>query len=390
MSPESTEKAKRPKIPLPVERELWARASGRCEFRGCNELIYKDGLTQQRSNLSAISHIVAFSPDGPRGDKVRSKLLEKDIKNLMLTCRKHGKLMDDKDKVEEYPESLLLEYKKEHEDRIRLLTEITNEAQTHVLFVNASIDEQSFQINPKAAFQAILPKYSDSENPTEINLSDVAIPAKSEEFFRVLAEAITAKIRSFLSGFPHGRPDKSISLFALAPIPLLVHLGYSLGDIHEVDLYQRHRNGQSWNWKESDEGGQKAAELYEVTEPESIAEDNCEIVIAISISASVSREQIAAVVGDNAAIYTIQANEPGVDFLSSKKRLQVFGYEFRRLLELVRKEYGRDRAVHLIAAIPAPIAIEMGRCIRNYHPPFVVYEYEKTSQTYLRALVVNE
>jgi hypothetical protein len=32
----------RPSIPLAVQNELWARAAGRCEFRGCNELVYLD------------------------------------------------------------------------------------------------------------------------------------------------------------------------------------------------------------------------------------------------------------------------------------------------------------------------------------------------------------
>src|SRR5688572_9921496 len=107
----------RPSIPLSVQNELWARAAGRCEFRGCNEFVYLDPLTQKRSNLSAISHIVAYSPDGPRGDPIRSKKLERDIANLILTCRKHGKLIDDHDKVAEYPEELLLEFKREHEAR---------------------------------------------------------------------------------------------------------------------------------------------------------------------------------------------------------------------------------------------------------------------------------
>ena len=61
------QKSVRPTIPLQLQNELWARAAGRCEFRGCNKLLYKDDLTQKRSNLAIISHIVAFSPDGPRG-----------------------------------------------------------------------------------------------------------------------------------------------------------------------------------------------------------------------------------------------------------------------------------------------------------------------------------
>ncbi len=38
----------------------------------------------------------------------------------MLTCRDHGKIIDDKGREEEYPEELLLEFKREHERRVRI------------------------------------------------------------------------------------------------------------------------------------------------------------------------------------------------------------------------------------------------------------------------------
>src|SRR5437773_1326859 len=50
-----------------VERELWARAAGRCQFNGCNRLLYKSPVTQERVNISEKAHIYSFSPAGPRG-----------------------------------------------------------------------------------------------------------------------------------------------------------------------------------------------------------------------------------------------------------------------------------------------------------------------------------
>src|SRR6266571_732592 len=154
----------RPTIPEQIQRELWARAAGRCEFRGCNKLLYKDGLTQKRSNLAIISHIVAFSPDGPRGDPRRSKQLEKAMTNLMLTCRDHGEIIDDKAREAEYPEQ-----------RIRLLTESREDAQTHVLLLQAPIDGHDVAINATDAFRAILPRYPAEEDAILIDLSGTAL-----------------------------------------------------------------------------------------------------------------------------------------------------------------------------------------------------------------------
>ena len=35
-------KMRRPNIPRAVQRELWIKSGGRCEFRGCNKYLYKD------------------------------------------------------------------------------------------------------------------------------------------------------------------------------------------------------------------------------------------------------------------------------------------------------------------------------------------------------------
>lgn len=48
---------------------LWVKSAGRCEFRGCNCVLYEDEITTEDCMSAQIAHIVAFSPDGPRGDR---------------------------------------------------------------------------------------------------------------------------------------------------------------------------------------------------------------------------------------------------------------------------------------------------------------------------------
>ena len=50
-----------------VERELWARAAGRCQFDGCNRPVFKSPVTQEPVNISEKAHIYSFSKIGPRG-----------------------------------------------------------------------------------------------------------------------------------------------------------------------------------------------------------------------------------------------------------------------------------------------------------------------------------
>jgi hypothetical protein len=66
---------------------LWVKAGGRCEFKGCNKILYKDTLIPNFVyNLADKAHIVANSPNGPRGSKTLSKKLSVVVDNLMLYC----------------------------------------------------------------------------------------------------------------------------------------------------------------------------------------------------------------------------------------------------------------------------------------------------------------
>jgi hypothetical protein len=378
----------RPTIPEQIQRELWARSAGRCEFRGCNKLLYKDSLTQKRANLAVISHIVAYSPDGPRGDILQSQQLEKDIKNLMLTCRDHGKLIDDKAREVEYPEELLREFKHEHELRVRMLTEAKEDAQTHVILLQVPIDKRTVMIDQEEAFRAILPKYPIEEAAAIIDLNGMAIATLSEGFFPVAAQSIMEQTHNFLRSRRDKRNIKNLSVFALAPVPLLIYFGYLLSDIDHVELYQRHRDSQNWIWKGEAEG-EKGREFYKILSPEATSNNRRKVALLLSVSNLIKRSEVEATLGEEPLVYEIRAEEPGLDFLKSRKRLEMFGHETRKLLEFLRVGYDHTCEVHLFAAVPAPVAIEFGRHIQGHHPLFLVYEYQKAARVHLPALQVN-
>jgi len=87
---------------------LWARAAGRCQYDGCNHPLIGDLISgRYELNASYVAHIVAEDPNGPRGDPVRSPVLADDVRNLMLMCDPHHRLIDRVD-VGGHPEALLL------------------------------------------------------------------------------------------------------------------------------------------------------------------------------------------------------------------------------------------------------------------------------------------
>jgi hypothetical protein len=302
-----------------------------------------------------------------------------------LTCRKHGKLIDDHDKVGEYPEELLLEFKREHEARIRMLTDIREDAQTHVLLVQAPIDGCDFAIDEKRAFQALLPSYPADEAAELIDLCGTPLPATTEGFFPLMARSLSDQVRALLRRRA-GKPRiRTLSVFALAPVPLLVHLGRELGDVHQVDLYQKHRRGEGWTWWREEEASEA---FYEISRPTAL-DAGSPVALVLEISSEIDPERVKNALGEAPLRYSIRAAFPGVDFLVSRKRLEVFAYELRKLLAELRAGHGHDCPVHVFAAVPSPVAIELGRSIKAFDPEFVVYEYEKQNRSYVPALTVN-
>lgn len=377
---------KRRRIPEPIQRELWARAAGRCEFRGCNKLLYFDGTTKKRSNLGKVSHIVAWSPDGPRGDPVRSAELAIDIDNLILTCQEHGKVIDDNDKVGTYTVEVLSTYKREHEQRVRTMTGIDAESQTHVLIVQAAIDGQRINISEKAVYRALTDMYPANEHAYRVDLTALALPETDPQSWAPLAKTLGAEVERQLRVGSRGAHPKHLSVFAMAPIPLLVYLGWILGDENAVDLYQKHRGGQGWNWVDEPSPPNALYEQRGLRECPGAGD----VAFAVSVTGDVEQRAIDAVVGSDCAVYEIRASSPGPDFLISRDRLEYFGYEYRKLMARIRQHHGASCHVHLFAAAPAPVAVLCGQSLlRKADPPVTVYEYNKGSG-FSKAITVNQ
>jgi len=385
-----TKGKKKCRVPIPIKTqiELWAIAAGRCEFRGCNKPLYLDELTKAKDNLSIISHIIAAEPGGPRGDEILSSLLAKDISNLMLTCKDHGKIIDSKEYESTYKIEVLREYKKEHEERIKILTDIMDNAKSHVLIFQAPINGENFSIDKTQAHRAILPKYPAKEHPDIIDFSDLADRETEDGYWTILAR--NTKVR-FNDIFKHGtnrRDYKHVSVFALGPIPLLVYLGTLIGDIESVDLYQRHRITKDWNWKDEPDDFRKSH--YRVLEPDT-HNDATQTSILISISGVVDRKKVTELLGDDCNIYEIAADKPGLDFLSSRLKLEMLCYEYRQLLTKIRTVNGHTKELHIFCATPSPVAIECGRALLpKSDPPVRVYDLIRGTGGFVYALTINQ
>lgn len=331
--------------------KLWAKAAGRCEYDGCNKLLYKDDLTSAEINRAFVAHIVAASPDGPRGDAILSAQLADDIDNVMLMCHDHHRLID-REQVAEHPVERLREMKKKHEDRIRMVTEIDAAKVSVPVVYGVNIGKEAVSIPRRELAQVMLPDNYPSDNTVLLSHRDSSLYDSMDIYWATEAAQLDQKYLECLKPLV-GREDiDCVSVFALAPQPLLVKLGTKLTDLHKVKVYQKHREPDTWKWQTLDRPNP-----MKITRPEDTSKMP---VLVFSLSATAIVNRVKSRFGDDASIWVVTAENPHNDMLKSKDQLAEFRTLTRKVLDEINAA-SQEQSIKVFMAMPAACAVELGR-----------------------------
>jgi len=364
-----------------VERELWARAAGRCQFSGCNTLLYKSSVTQETVNLAQKAHIYAFSEKGPRGWGPFKTGLTKlnDISNLMLICYGCHRKIDESGGSTVYPADLLILWKTEHEQRVEIVAGIAPDKKTHVVLYGANIGSEKSPIVYHACVSAIFPhRYPATERPLLLSMSS-ELKDSSPKYWQAESQHLLKSFQRKILSLIEDDPCKHFSLFTLAPQPLLIELGALLTDKMDVDIYQLHREPKSWFWQDCQDNFD-----YIIREPSHF--DGIPALI-VSLSDHVSCERITRVVGEDASIWEITLEHPHNDFMQAKQQLSLFRKRLRSLIVDIKREHGEAAPLHVFPVMPVSCAVEFGRArMPKADMPWVIYDHDMDTQEFVKTI----
>lgn len=338
-------------IPEKTKILLWGKSAGRCQFRGCNESLYRDGLTQAEFNQSYIAHIVADSPAGPRGHATRSEELKKDLRNLMLLCDNHHRLVDGEQK-EVYTEEVLLEMKKEHEERMDLISGIGINMKSEIVIYKASIGNNPVMMSYDSLKEYLLPnRYPARNTAIDLSISNSTVLDSRKTFWEQQLENIDDQFKEQI--LPKLRKSEFLhfSLFAMAPIPLLIKLGVYLSDIQSLDVRQKRRDPDTWFFDDDLET------IYHFVSDE----QKTNVALKIELSDNILNERITSVLGDDTSIYSIRIDNPDNDFIKSTKQITDFGLKMKEAFREIKRIHGQDVILNIFPAMPISLAVQLGR-----------------------------
>ena len=331
---------------------LFAKAAGRCQFEGCNKPVLFDELTLREYNKSNVAHIVASSPKGARGDSTRSHLLSDKLSNLMLMCPEHHKLIDDfKD---DYPEERLLEMKRKHEAAIATQCDLIYTEPTEVLMVTSSIKGQfPVKISFKSCADAVMPAMRVTGSHGQRVQIEIEDDYHSTHYWESASRALDRKFAQTVTAILEESPNVHFSVFPLAPMPLIMKLGYKMGDKTRADVFQFSRTMDSWRWNTREQTNRFSVEKQ-------VVRDGLEIALVISLTADIAAQRVTEVY-DADILYFIRAERFGVDCIQSPADLAAFWHEYQGVCDEISNAYPEVREISVFPAMPVSAAFEVGR-----------------------------
>lgn len=173
--------------------------------------------------------------------------------------------------------------------------------------------------------------------------------------------------------------NEKVHLYPLAPIPMLLSLGFELQKDSNITIHQFNRATQSWVLSGETWGSKLDKPIIEIN-------DNNAIVVSISTSYQIEKKQIEATMGDKIYDYIglkTDKIEPGYP-LYSKDVDDIL----KNIISIMNSYVNKYDEIHLFAAIPAGMAVELGRrMLKTVYSN--VHTYQLAQGSYKHSLVIN-
>ncbi len=370
-------KVGRSNIPNAVKCELWGASAGRCQF--CNTLLFQDSAFGFKGNFSQMAHVHAVSPRGPRHVEGMTKNELNSIDNLMLLCPEHHKMIDDK--PDEFFSDMLFKKKQAHEERIRIVTAGQKYRKCKIVSYITSIDKNELKGSIDSFKRALFKEGYASGQDVCIDLASNDIAGKrTKEVYLRRAESLENAFKQRVYDITQAK--EVVAIFALGPMPLLIKLGTLLNDQYYAKVFQCHRNGDKWCWKDS-----RKDVAYIVDGLENLETYHNKVAINISLSAGINNARIVDVVDEGVPIVTLTIDEPCRDFVSQEIIADQFVKTYRDTIEQIKWKANPSRIL-IFPAMPASLAVRLGQDHMFKTDPELVI-FDEDSGTFIETISIG-
>lgn len=366
---------------------LWAMSAGRCEK--CGRLLYRHPLSDTVGNFAQIAHNLPVSEFGPRTKfkfqvkEIDPNLNVDDVNNLLLLCYDCHREID-QIKPDEYPPDKLKRIKDDFERFVVKATNIQRIVPTIAIKYSPNLHGQKLLIT--GIQRAIFPdKFIDCE--IDLTLKNSSFDIGGANYWSIEEEHLVGSFREKVKPIleDYQRCSNNLSVFAIGPIPLLIKFGTLLSNKNNIDVYQLKKSPAStWEWESSKDDFDYKVNVIQQSETTK------RTIVLFSISGCINQMAVRqAISWDEATVIEVTTTcLPHDDLLRSKQQLDKFVNCYRKLKEQLLGLNSNRRPLHIFAAVPVSVAVEIGR---HWNPtidlPMVIYNL--TNGNYEKALTIG-
>jgi hypothetical protein len=375
---------RRAEVSGPTQTRIWARAAGRCVL--CATWLIGSMSYLHSTLVGEIAHNTGATTGkrSPRGHSTLSASDRAKEQNLLLLCHACHRMIDDPEAAEYYTTDYLTAKKAEHESRVRSATAFSTLTPVVVMQVTATIrgtyaPASTRQMSESLRLTGLVPSGEDPRDST------IVVEAKDAETASWTWDRGKNLIDTNVD-LVHRRLTQTgattTAVFAIGPIPLLAYLGHRLDDKSDVRLFNRSRTDGvlAWTWPSLEPPAPDFALLSSPADRSAT-----EVVVTAGVSAPIDTERVPSALAPLPMVSLKPTQPPGTDLIASPLGLEAFSNAWRRTLATVESLYPMATLIHVIAAVPATAAIEIGRAhMRDAQPRLAIYQ--RTSDSYVRAL----
>jgi hypothetical protein len=231
----------------------------------------------------------------------------------------------------------------------------------------------------------VSPRYPADARGVAIDLT--AIEGDDGAFIEAACRTIEHHVRRLHEPGMDVDIPRHISLFALAPIPLLVFLGSRLGNKIPMDIYQHHRDTETWTWKAD------GVPIDYAFRHVRAGSDRARVALILSLSGVIHVPDLPAEIDGRFSVYeiTVAGRAPSPAILRLREDLDRFKDLYSKVLRSIYRDHGALREIHLFPAVPAPVAVLCGReLLPKVDPTLCVYDADKAKGGFTLAVRINE
>jgi hypothetical protein len=164
------------------------------------------------------------------------------------------------------------------------------------------------------------------------------------------------------------------AVFSIAPIPLIVQLGFLLTYSVSTRYFKLHLDSQSWIWPTEN----IETKFNIIGIPAGIFSSECDVVIRVSLSEKVGKHETDEVVTSAPVQIDISVDDPSLTWLRTPDQVTNFASVFRGVLSEIRQKVIGCQHIHLFMSVPAPVALIAGQQINpRMNAPVRLYEYNR-------------